>query len=124
MPKSHDLNYIRESIREGKDDYKDKNQIKVIKAPKFSQKAWEKSIKLSGKSGRNQSKIDNNFCFVFQPNQQNISNQGNDSKATGKAKVRLSFKRNSMVATPPSFQVQKEIAQKFEKSKKKECHRK
>lgn len=119
VPKSHELNYIRESIREGKEDHKDKNSIKVIKAPKFSQKACEKSMKLSGKSGRNQSKVDNNFCFVFQPNQQNVSSQPNEPKWLSKGKVRLSFKRNSMVVAPPSFQIQKEIAQKFEKSKKK-----
>jgi len=67
-----------------------RNSIKVIKAPKFSNKAYEKSIKVSNKPGRNEVGINKNFWFVFQPMQ---------DSSTAKNKIRLSSKRNSIASS-------------------------
>ena len=110
--KSHDLNFIREKNRVTKNVPTENSGIKVIKAPKFSNKAYEKTLKLgSGKSGRNETNIENNFKFVFQPGQLNTSN---------KARVRLSSKRNSMI---PSLNNLKENAYQIEDSKHSENHK-
>lgn len=79
-------------MREAKTGQPEQSAVKVIKAPKFAQKVYEKSIKINLKSGRNESNIDNKFCFVFQPNQPAQTNQPNSS---AKAKMRLTCKRNS-----------------------------
>jgi len=101
--KSHDLNFIRERNRAPRNPSIEKDKIKIIKAPKFSNKAYEKTLKMGGKGGRNESNIDNNFCFVFQPNQ---------ATTTNKSKVRLTAKRNSVIPSMSNFQVVKENSNK------------
>lgn len=86
-----------------------RNSVKVIKAPKFSTKAYEKSLKVNNKPGRNESNVDSNFGFVFQPIQANQEN---------KQKVRLSSKRNSLAPAMLSFPISREGAHKNEDSKR------
>lgn len=54
--RSHDLNFLRESRVQPQAP-----NVKVIKAPKFANKVYEKSMKVNNKSGRNESNMDNNF---------------------------------------------------------------
>lgn len=86
-----------------------RNNVKVLKAPKFSTKAYEKSFKVNNKSGRNESNVDHNFGFVFQPIQPSNEN---------KQKVRLSSKRNSMAPAMLSFPISREGAYKNEETKR------
>ena len=112
--KSHDLNFIRDNSRiQHKNVPIEKANIKVIKAPKFANKAYENSLKMNNKQGRNENNIDNNFCFVFQPGQ-----------ANNKSKIRLSGKRHSISSSSATSQAPKENPYKNDENKRLENGRK
>ena len=94
--RSYNLNFIRELNRASGEKLIDNSNLKMIKAPKFSSKAYEKATK----SSKADSNKDGNFKFVFQSDAQSKVNAN-----IAKSKFKFSGKRNSMAPSISGLQI-------------------
>ena len=112
--RSYNLNFIRERNRAPGEKLIDNANLKIIKAPKFSSKVYDKV----SKSNKAEINADGNFKFVFQGNYTifyyfvklhllgDLQNKVNSN--ISKSKFKFSGKRNSMVSSISGLQISKE----------------